>query len=192
MESSPHVIKVDGKDGYELAIPFEEAEADTGNINPKELKKSLHAGRGTEAYKDVISDMKVEEVRRKVKGEPMQAEKSESIYRSPMGMLEGAKTGYFVIDQERNLVYCPGEEILRQKCIKKNGNIRYANKNVCKHCKNRNKCYKGKGQWKEINFTKDNLEKPCKEWLKEEGKEYDSAKQVAKCRFEKVKVVIFF
>lgn len=188
----PHVIKVDDKDGCELAIPFEEAEADTGNTNPKELKKSLHAGRGTEAYKDVISDMKVEEVRRKVKGEPMQAEKSESIYRSPMGMLEGAKTGYFVIDQERNLVYCPGEEILRQKCIKKNGNIRYANKNVCKHCKNRNKCYKGKGQWKEINFTKDNLEKPCKEWLKEEGKEYDSAKQVAKCRFEKVKVVIFF
>ena len=27
-------------------------------------------------------------------------------------------------------MYCPAGEILRQKCIKKNGNIRYANKNV--------------------------------------------------------------
>ena len=70
-------------------------------------------------------------------------------------MLDKAKTGYFVRNPERNLVYCPAGEILRQKCIKKNGNIRYANKNACKHCPNRNKCYKGKGEWKEIDFTKD-------------------------------------
>lgn len=75
-------------------------------------------------------------------------------------MKERAKEGYFVRDPERNLVYCPTGEILRQKCIKKNGNIRYANKNACKHCKNRNKCYKGKGEWKETDYTKDNLEKP--------------------------------
>ena len=51
-------------------------------------------------------------------------------------MLDKAKTGYFVRDPERNLVYCPAGESLRQKCIKKNGNIRYANKNACKHCPN--------------------------------------------------------
>ena len=61
--------------------------------------------------------------------------------------------------------YCPVREILRQKSIKKNGNIRYANKNACKHCPNRNKCYKGKGEWKKIDFTKDQLVKPCKGWL---------------------------
>ena len=86
----------------------------------------------------------------------------------------------------------PKGEILRQKCIKKNGNIRYANKNACRHCKNRNKCYKGKGEWKEIDFTKDTLEKPCKEWLKAEGKECENAKQAVKGHFEKVKVVKFF
>ena len=81
---------------------------------------------------------------------------------------------------------------MRQKCIKKNGNIRYANKNACKHCGNRNKCYKGKGEWKEIDFTKDTLEKPCKEWLKAEGKNCENAKQTMKGCYEKVKVVKFF
>lgn len=76
-----------------------------------------------------------------------------------------ASEGYFVRDPERNLVYCPTGEILRQKCIKKNGNIRYANKTACKHCKYRNKCYKGKNEWKEIDFTKDTLEKPNRNWL---------------------------
>lgn len=76
-------------------------------------------------------------------------------------MLTKAKEGYFVRDPERNLVYCPAGEILRQKSIKKNGNIRYANKNACRHCPNRNKCYKGKSEWKEIDFTKDKLVKTC-------------------------------
>ncbi len=52
-------------------------------------------------------------------------------------------------------MYCPVGEILRQKCIKENGNIRYTNKNACNHCKNQNKCYKGKNEWKGIDFMKD-------------------------------------
>ena len=149
----------DGKGGYELEIPYEEAEADTSSTKPEELKKSLHAGRIPEAYKDVTSDMKVEEVRRKVKEEAEGCEKGKPIYGTKEEMLDRAREGYFVRDPERNLVYCPAGEILRQKCMKKNGNIRYANKNACKHCKNRNKCYKGKGEWKEIDFRKDSLEK---------------------------------
>lgn len=187
----PHVILDDGKDGYELEISYEEAEADITSTKPEELKKSLHAGKTPEAYKDVISDMEVKEVRRKVKEDLEDIEKSEAIYGTPEEMLARAKEGYFVRDPERNLVYCPEGEVLRQKCIKKNGNIRYANKNACKHCRNRNKCYKGKGEWKEIDFTKDTLEKPCKEWLKAEGKECENAKQAVKGHFEKVKVVKF-
>ena len=183
---------LDGKDGYELEISYEEAEADITSTKPEELKKSLHAGKIPEAYKDVISDMEVKEVRRKVKEDLADIEKSEAIYGTPEEMLVRAKEGYFVRDPERNLVYCPEGEVLRQKCIKKNGNIRYANKNACKHCRNRNKCYKGKGEWKEIDFTKDTLEKPCKEWLKAEGKECENAKQAVKGHFEKVKVVKFF
>ena len=188
----PHVILDDGKDGYELEISYEEAEADITSTKPEELKKSLHAGKIPEAYKDVISDMEVKEVRRKVKEDLADIEKSEAIYGTPEEMLVRAKEGYFVRDPERNLVYCPEGEVLRQKCIKKNGNIRYDNKNACKHCRNRNKCYKGKGEWKEIDFTKDTLEKPCKEWLKAEGKECENAKQAVKGHFEKVKVVKFF
>ena len=163
----PHIITDDGKDGYEIEIPYEEAETDLTSTNPEELKKALHAGQIPEAYAEVIQEMKVETVRRKVVDEKQ--EKC-SRYGSQEEMLEKAKEGYFVRDPERNLVYCPAGEILRQKSIKKNGNIRYANKNACRHCQNRNKCYKGKGEWKEIDFTKDQLQKPCKEWLKAEGK----------------------
>ena len=184
----PHVIPDDGKDGYEIEIPYEEAETDITSSKSGELKKALHAGKIPEAYKDVIQDMKVEEVRRKVVDEK---EPCISIYGSEAEMQEKAREGYFVRDPERNLVYCPSGEILRQKCIKKNGNIRYANKNACKHCKNRNRCYKGKNEWKEIDFTKDQLQKPCKDWLKAEGKEPEETKTREKWHYEKVKVVKF-
>lgn len=108
-------------------------------------------------------------------------------------MMERAAEGYLVRNPERNFVYCPGGEFLRQKNIKKNGNIRYANKNVCRHCPNRNKCYKGKNEWKKIDFRKDCLEKPCREWHNAEGKEPDSIGGVkGKSHFEEVKVVRFF
>ena len=188
----PHVITDDGKDGYELEIPFEESEIDRFSDSPEELKKCLHAGEIPEAYKDVISKMKVEEVRRKVADSQPEENGKKSIYGTPEEMQTRAKEGYFVRDPERNLVYCPAGEILRQKCIKKNGNIRYANKNACRHCKNRNKCYKGKGEWKEIDFTKDSLEKPCRDWLKAEGKTAEKLVQRRKGHYEKFKVVKFF
>lgn len=185
----PHVITDDGKDGYDIEIPYEEAETDTVSTEPEELKKALHAGKIPEVYAEVIQDMKVETVRRKVVDEKRE---NSSVYGSPEEMQEKAKEGYFVRDPERNLVYCPAGEILRQKSIKKNGNIRYANKNACKHCPNRNKCYKGKGEWKEIDFTKDQLVKPCKGWLEAEGKKPEETKTGEKWHYEKRKVVKFF
>ena len=100
-----------------------------------------------------------------------------------------AAEGYFVRAPERNLVYCPAGEVLRQKSIKKNGNIRYANKTACRHCKNRNKCYKGKNEWKEIDFNKDTLEKPCKDWLEAEGEEIKNKKKPKTGHYEVKKVV---
>lgn len=188
----PHVITEDGKDGYELEIPYEESEIDRFSNSPEELKKCIHAGEIPEAYKDVISEMKVEEVRRKVSDRQPEETDVKSIYGAPEEMQARAKEGYFVRDPERNLVYCPSGEILRQKCIKKNGNIRYANKNACRHCKNRNKCYKGKSEWKEIDFTKDSLEKPCRDWLKAEGKTAENAVRRPEGHYEKFKVVKFF
>ena len=173
----PHVITDDGKDGYEIEIPYEKSEADLTSTDPKELKKALHAGQIPEAYVSVIQDIKVETVRRKVVDEKSE---KRGVYGSPEEMLDKA---YFVRDPERNLVYCPAGEILRQKCIKKN---------ACKHCPNRNKCYKGKGEWKEIDFTKDQLEKPCKDWLKAEGNAPEETKLKGKWHYEKRQVVKFF
>lgn len=167
----PHVITDDGKDGYEMEIPYEEAEADLSSTKPEELSKALHTGQIPDAYKDVITKIEVKEVRRKEKEEYTESECIKSVYETPEEMRERAKEGYFVRDPERNLVYCPSGEILRQKCIKNNGNIRYANKSACRHCKNRNRCYKGKNEWKEIDFPKDCLEKACRDWLKQDGKE---------------------
>lgn len=188
----PHVILPDGKDDYELSVEFAEADADSKGTDPESIRKCLHSGTIPEVYKDVISEMNVVEKRRAVPKETS-GSVSSSRYGSQEEMISRAKEGYFVRDPERNLVYCPTGEILRQKCIKPNGNIRYANKNACKHCKYRNKCYKGKNDWKEIDFNKDTLEKPCKDWLKAEGKE-DAVEKVPskeKRVYEKVKYVIF-
>ena len=187
----PHVIMADGKDGYELELPYEENEADPSGTKPEELKKCLHAGKVPGAYKEVVSNMRVEEVCRKVKAGDKATEDVKSVYGTPGEMQERAKEGYFVRDPERNLVYCPAGEILRQKCIKKTGAVRYANKRACKHCPNRNKCYKGKGGWKEIAFTKDALEKPCKEWLAAGEEECRATNQAPQGYYEKVKVVRF-
>ena len=188
----PHVITDDGKDGYEIEIPYEEAEADITSTKPNELKKALHSGQIPEAYKDVISDIKVKTVRRKVSDDT--SEEIKSPYGTPEAMKERAMQGYFVRDPERNLVYCPAGEILRQKCIKKGGQIRYANKNACRHCPNRNKCYHGKNEWKEVDFSKDKLEKPCIDWLKSEGRVPDSygVDKKGKSHYEMVKIVRFF
>lgn len=188
----PHVITDDGKDGYEIEIPYEEAEADITSTKPKELKKALHSGQIPEAYKDVISDIKVETVRRKVSDDT--SEEIKPPYGTPEAMKKRAMQGYFVRDPERNLVYCPAGEILRQKCIKKGGQIRYANKNACRHCPNRNKCYHGKNEWKEVDFTKDKLEKPCIDWLKSEGRVPDSCgvDKKGKSHYEMVKIVRLF
>lgn len=189
----PHVITDEGKDGYEIEIDYWESDVDASSTEPEKLKKTLHAGVIPDAYKEVISDMEVTEVRRKVSDETRKDEETTSIYGTSEEMQARAKEGYFVRDPERNLVYCPNGEILRQKCVKKNGNIRYANKNACRHCPNRNKCYKGKNEWKEIDFTKDCLEKPCRDWLKAEGKTPDKNKETkGNYHFEIKKVVKFF
>lgn len=64
-----------------------------------------------------------------------------------------ALEGFFVRDAERNLVYCPQGKILRQKSIKRNGNIRYCNKLACKKCK----CKCTISKFKEADFSKDDL-----------------------------------
>ena len=186
----PHVILEDGKDTYELELEYVESECDTSSTNSEELSKCLHAGEIPDAYKGVIESAEVKTVRRKTSDSSDEAVSAGSPYGTEEEMKARAAEGYFVRDPERNLVHCPAGQILRQKCIKKNGNIRYANKSACRRCPYRNKCYKGKNEWKEIDFNKDTLEKPCRDWLKAEGKTAPVEKRTCKARFERIKVVL--
>lgn len=163
----PHVITDDGKDGYDIEISYEEAETDTASTEPEELKKALHVGKIPEVYAEVIQDMKVETVRRKVVDEKRE---NSSAYGSPEEMQEKAKEGYFVRDPERNLVYCPAGEILRQKSIKKTGISAMPIKRRVSIARTVISVTREKVNWKEIDFTKDQLVKPCKGGLKAEGR----------------------
>lgn len=186
----PHVVLPDGRDEYELELEYVESECDTSGTNSEELSKCLHAGKIPDAYRSVIKDAGVKTVRRKVIEDAEETQQGKSLYGTEEEMMARAAEGYFVRDSERNLVYCPAGQILRQKCIKKSGDIRYANKAACRRCSFRNKCYKGKTEWKEIDFNKDTLEKPCRDWLKAEGKEPVQEKRSSKGSFRKIKIVL--
>jgi len=185
----PHVILPDGQDTYKLEIPYEAMELSEKNIKSKSvenIKKCLRGGIIPEVYNDVIDDIEVIEKKRFIREETDKIQKDS---RSEEDMKLRAKDGYFVRDPERNLVYCPAGEVMRQKSIKKNGNIRYANKTACRHCKNRNKCYKSTNEWKEIDFNKDTLEKPNRNWLNmSEGSEKPEVKH-RKGHYEIKKIV---
>ena len=185
----PNVILPDGKGNYELEIPYEGMSDGTdGAEDPDRIRKRLRAGIIPEEYEGIIESAEVIEKKVYIKDE---ADEAATI---PQGsaeeMKERAGEGYFVRDAGRNLVYCPAGEVLRQKSIKKNGDIRYANKAACRRCKDRNKCYKGKNGWKEIDFNKDTMEKPCKDWLEAEGKEIIKGEKKGKRGHYEVKKVV--
>lgn len=184
----PSVIMDDGKEFYEIEREYEEAECDPKSRKSEELKKCLRSGVIPEAYEGVVRGIEV--VGRKKFIPDEKENRAESPYGTEEEMLERAEEGYFVRDPERNIVYCPAGETLRQKCVKKNGNIRYANKKACRHCPHRNRCYKGKSEWKEIDFNKDTLEKPCRGWSKETEKKPGAGKGKTG-HYEKIRTVVY-
>lgn len=54
----PHVITEEGKDGYEIEMTYEAAEADLTSTKAEELKKALHEGRIPEVYQNVLEGIK--------------------------------------------------------------------------------------------------------------------------------------
>lgn len=95
----PHVITEEGKDGYEMEMAYEAAEADLTSTKAEELKRALHEGQIPEVYQDVLEVIKIEEVRRKVVNEKVE---SEAIDGTESEMQEKEKEGYFVRDLERD------------------------------------------------------------------------------------------
>ena len=148
----PNVIQRDGGcteqvqfDYYESSVTDEQQ----SSTRPEDLKTCLECGVIPDAYKGILTDMQIAEVRERITGEA----DSDILKMTPEQMREKALEGFFVRDAERNLVYCPQGEILRQKSIKRNGNIRYCNKLACKRCK----CRCTISQFKEADFSKDTL-----------------------------------
>lgn len=184
----PHVILPDGQDTYEFEIEYLEGEADLSSKQAEDLNRALHAGKIPEVYQDVISKTEVIKKKTWVSDEQESGDTEQSIYGTEEEMKARAAEGYFVRDPERNIVYCPAQETLRQKSIKKNGMIRYANRAACRRCPYRDQCFKGKLEWKEIDFSKDTLEIPNRHWLKKSEKSLPK-KSRGNGHFETIKIV---
>lgn len=152
----PNVIQRDGSCREVVEFEYLASEITDGQKSsnqPEDLRTCLQAGVIPDAYKGILTDAEKTEVRRRT----TPTSDSEILRMSPEEMRKKALEGFFVRDAERNLVYCPQAEILRQKSVKRNGYIRYCNKLACKRCKN--KCTTSK--FKEADFYKDVLIKPA-------------------------------
>lgn len=177
----PNVILPDGKDSYELEYDYDPSGGDPSSTDPAQLAACLRAGQIPEAYAHAVESAEVVEKKTFVRN-PADAPSPGSADE----MRERAALGFFVRDAERNLVVCPAGELLRQKSVKRNGNVRYANKLACRRCPHKERCISGKGKWKEVDFPKDVLEKPCRKW----GGAAPAAKAQARGHYETRAVVV--
>lgn len=162
----PNVIRRDG--GCTETVEFEYNGQDItdeqkAGTKTEDLKSCLEAGVIPDAYKGILSDVEIKEVKTRMTAIP----DSDILKMTPEQMQAKALDGYFVRDAARNLVYCPQGEILRQKSIKRNGNIRYCNKLACKRCK----CKCTSAKFKEADFGKDTLIKAMDARKKQERKD---------------------
>ena len=154
----PNVIQREGKSGATIELEYVEAEITDEMLDskaPKDLEVCLKAGKIPTAYAGILDSPKV--IERKTY-ECITPKELKSMSEEQMRLL--ALRGYFVRDAEKNLVYCPQGQVLRQKSTKSNGNIRYCNKLACKNCKR--KCTTAK--FKEADFSKDTLIKEAKNY----------------------------
>lgn len=166
----PNVIQRNG--GCTETIEFSYKEQDISadkraSSEPADLRSCLEAGIIPDAYKDILSDAEIVEIKKRA----VAVSDSAVLNMTPDEMLAKAREGFFVRDAERNLVYCPQGCILRQKSIKSNGNIRYCNKLACKRCTN--KCTISK--FKEADFSKDTLIKPVNGRSKQNSQDDDES-----------------
>ena len=165
----PNVIQRDGGCTEQVQFDYNEAtitDEQKASTKPEDLKACLEAGVIPDVYEGILTDAQTAEV----KEFATDVVDSAVLKMTPEQMRAKALEGYFVRDAERNLIYCPQGEILRQKSIKRNGMIRYCNKLACKKCK----CKCTAQRFKEIDFNKDTLIKATeakRKQLKEENKD---------------------
>ena len=155
----PNVIQRNGGCTEKVKFDYHEAEISDeqkASSNPEDLKACLEAGVVPDAYEKILTDMKVVNVKEYIP----EISDAEVLKMTDEEMKARAAEGFFVRDADRDLVYCPEGEMLRQKSCKNDGRIRYCNKLACKHCKN--KCTTAK--FKEADFGKDTLIMKAHNW----------------------------
>jgi transposase len=159
----PNVIPEQGKDSYELEIEYnkcDNVETLKDNTDSNSIKNCLHAGIIPTAYNDILADIEIFE--KTITTRILLGEDKYASLNTQAQLKERASEGYFVMDFERNCVYCPAGEILRKKSIKPNGNVRYANKYACKRCKHKDRCTSA--SFKEVDFQDKVQEKSSRFW----------------------------
>lgn len=165
----PNVIQRDGGCTEKIQFDYNEAlisEEQKASTKTEDLKACLEAGVIPDIYAGILTDIQITEVKEHI----TDVADSAVLKMTPEQMRAKALEGYFVRDAERNLVYCPQGEILRQKSSKRNGMIRYCNKLACKKCK----CKCTAQKFKEVDFSKDTLIKATeakRKQLKDENKD---------------------
>ena len=160
----PNVIQRDGSCIEQVEFEYIEntiTDEQKASTNPEDLKACLQAGVIPDAYNGILTDMETVEVKKRT----LPTFDSAVLNMTSEQMRAKALEGFFVRDAERNLVYCPQGEILRQKSIKRNGNIRYCNKLACKKCK----CKCTISKFKEADFSKDDLIKAISTYRREDA-----------------------
>ena len=148
----PNVIQRDGETEVDVDFDYNPSEADeidSTSRDPEDIRKCLQSGCVPEVYDGILDNPRIVTVN----STEYTIDEDAVLKMTEEQMAEEAKKGYLIRDPYRNLVICPEGAILRQKSIKKNGDIRYCNKLACKNCKN--KCTTA--AFKEADFSKDKL-----------------------------------
>lgn len=148
----PNVIRRDGGDCEEVSFEYKPAdisEETRSSSFPEDIRTCLEAGVVPKVYEGILSDPRVVMGRTRMVG--VSDEEVSGMTQEQMRAV--ALEGNFVRDAERNLVYCPMGEILRQKSVTSSGNIRYCNRLACRRCAHKCTCSK----FKVVEFNKDTL-----------------------------------
>jgi transposase len=181
----PHVIPARGKDGFDLETVYEEkaiSAEQKASVESDDLKDCLRAGVIPDTYKDIITEIEIIEKQVTVANEPGSDQKE----LTEDEMKTKTAEGNFVRDEKRNMVYCPCNNILRQKSERTNGAKRYWNKLACARCKN--KCTKSK--YKVVHFSLGVSIVVCKSMQKNIDEEHSDVKQKrVEQKKERIKVV---
>ncbi|MBQ9304526.1 MAG: transposase [Butyrivibrio sp.] len=171
----PHVILDNGQDYYEVEfkyVPCSVSNEEKEKTDAETLKRCLQAGIVPTAY---ANNLTFERIYTRKYYENEIDPSSQTGEMTEKQMKELASRGYFVRDLSTGRVYCPQKEVLRKKCEKKDGAIRYANKLACKKCSAKKSGYCTTSEVKEIDFPDKKRIVKCKNWPEVEYEEENAS-----------------